>query len=328
MNKFNRFAGKRMPLLVIGCLCVGIAFSDRIGQLFFLVPFIFAFMTFVGTLNSTFRQLLNIAKNPLPLLVSLLLIHVAIPLLALGSGELFFRDKYSFIAGLVLEFVVPSAVSSFMWSSMTHGNSALTLSIILFDTLTAPFLVPFSLYALIGARVNVDVTGMMRDLVWMVAVPALVTMLMNQFSGGKTGKKLSPILAPYGKIALLLIIMINSTRVAPFLRHMTPFLFGVIVTVLLVSVSGYAIGLLASFLLRQPDDIAASMTFGCGMRNISAGAVIAAAYFPAEVMFPVMTGTLFQQVLASTFSHLLMRRRSGTARRPGTGQIPQNENKE
>jgi predicted Na+-dependent transporter len=47
------------------------------------------------------------------------------------------------------------------------------------------------------------------------------------------------------------------------------------------------------------------MTLCCGMRNINAGAVIAAAYFPPEVMFPVMIGTLFQQLLASISTHLL-----------------------
>ena len=44
-----------------------------------------------------------------------------------------------------------------------------------------------------------------------------------------------------------------------------------------------------------------------GMRNISAGAVLAAQYFPGEVMFPVMMGTLFQQVLAACFGSFMRR---------------------
>ena len=309
MNDFNRFAGKWMPFLVFGCLCAGITFAEPIGRLTLLVPFLFAFMTFTGTLNSTFRQLLNIAKNPLPLFVSLLIIHIVMPLLALGAGKLFFPGGPYFIVGIVLEFVVPSAVACFMWSTIAGGNSALTLSIVLLDTLAAPFLVPFSLHVLVGAKVAVDVAGMMRDLVWMIAVPALATMLLNQFTDGRAGKKLSPLLAPYGKIALLLIIMINSTRVAPFIRHMTPMLFGIAGIIFVLAVTGYFLGWLCAFLLRQRGDVTASMTFGCGMRNISAGAVIAAAYFPAEVMFPVMIGTLFQQMLASVFAHFLTRNR-------------------
>ena len=43
------------------------------------------------------------------------------------------------------------------------------------------------------------------------------------------------------------------------------------------------------------------------LRNISSGAVIATQYFPGEVVFPVMCGTLFQQVLASLIGHLFER---------------------
>lgn len=81
---------------------------------------------------------------------------------------------------------------------------------------------------------------------------------------------------------------------------MTPLLFEVAGCILLIAASGYAIGWLCAVLLKQKRDFTVSMMFNSGMRNISAGAVIAAAYFPAEVMFPVMIGTLFQQVSTST----------------------------
>lgn len=59
------------------------------------------------------------------------------------------------------------------------------------------------------------------------------------------------------------------------------------------------------------------MTYLVGMRNISAGAVIAGEYFPGEVMFPVVIGTLFQQVLAAGFGSAL--RRLGRAGGEGAG---------
>ena len=49
------------------------------------------------------------------------------------------------------------------------------------------------------------------------------------------------------------------------------------------------------------------MIYGSGMRNISAGAVIAGAYFPSEVLFPVMIGTLFQQILAAFYGSMVWR---------------------
>lgn len=317
MESFNKFASRWMPFLVIAGLCAGISFSETIGKLAFLVPYLFFFMTLAGTMDASFHQLLNIAKKPLPLIFTLLSTHIVIPLLALGLGRVLFPQNQNFITGIVLEYVVPCAIASLMWSSIANGNSALSLSIVLLDTLAAPFLLPFSLHVLLGANVSVDVPGMMLNLLWMIALPALLSMLLNQLTGGKAGKKLAPLFAPYGKIALLLIITINTTCIAPLIRHMTPLLFAVAAIILALATSGYILGWLGSRLLHQPADVTASMTFCCGMRNISAGAVIAAAYFPPEVMFPVMIGTLFQQLLASLFAHLLERQKqkSGTQKK-------------
>lgn len=65
--------------------------------------------------------------------------------------------------------------------------------------------------------------------------------------------------------------------------------------------------LLAARILHGSQPLLATMSFTCGMRNISSGAVIAAQYFPGETVFPVMCGTLFQQVLAATFGHIIER---------------------
>ena len=48
-----------------------------------------------------------------------------------------------------------------------------------------------------------------------------------------------------------------------------------------------------------------TLTFCGGMRNISAGAVLAVSYFPAPVAVPVVLGMLFQQVLAALSGRLV-----------------------
>ncbi len=311
MNTLNKQIGKWMPVIAPLCLCVGVVFSEELGGLIFLVPFVFAFMTFCGALNSGFRQLWEIARHPLPLLAAFVTLHAVLPLIGLGAGRLFFSGNPYFIVGIVLEFAVPSAVVSFMWSGMSGGDASLTLSILLVDTLLSPVVVPETMRLLVGSNVRIDALGMMRDLLWMIALPAILSMVLNQCSGGKCGKKLSPVLAPYSKFALIFVITVNSTRVAPFLRHMTPQLFGVAGAVLCLCAFGYVLGWLVGLPVCGKKEGVVSMTFGCGMRNISAGAVIAAAYFPAEAMFPVMIATTFQQILASLFSHVLKRRYFG-----------------
>jgi predicted Na+-dependent transporter len=307
---FNRLTGKWMPLVVILCLFTGVVFSDTLGHLIFLVPYVFAFMTFSGAIRSSFRQMTGIARHPIPLIVSYAIIHIVMPLIALMAGKIFLPGCPSYISGIMLEYVMPAAVSSVMWCVVSGGDISFTLSIILLDTLTAPLVIPLSLHILTAAHVQIDFLDMMLDLIWMVALPALLAMLMNHFSHDRVGEKVSPVIAPFGKFALIFIITINSTRIAPFVRHITAVQFKVIAIIFTIAVLGYAGGWLAGFLLRKDSSTIVSMTFGCGMRNISAGAVIAAAYFPAETMFPVMAGTLFQQALASMFSHLLTKDQS------------------
>lgn len=298
LSRFNAFIEKWMPLVTPSCLFIGVIFAAWLGRFAPLVPWLFAFMTFAGSLSSGFRDMKKIAMHPISLIVVLLILHIVVPVTAFLVGSLIFDDPL-LVTGIVLEFIVPAGIVSLVWVNIYHGNSALTLSIILIDTLVAPFLVPFSLHVLMGSAVEILVAGMMKDLVLMIAVPALLAMALNHATRGRVKHTLSPKLAPFSKIGLILVVIINSTKVAPFFSQMTPALLLVTLVIFLLAVSGFFWGFLASKIFKEDNDGRVSMTFNSGMRNISAGAVIAGQYFPPEVMFPVMIGTLFQQILAA-----------------------------
>lgn len=62
--------------------------------------------------------------------------------------------------------------------------------------------------------------------------------------------------------------------------------------------------MVGAYLRWEKEDII-TLTFTGGMRNISAGAVLATTYFPAAVAVPVVLGMLFQQMLASFFGYVM-----------------------
>ena len=147
----------------------------------------------------------------------------------------------------------------------------------------------------------------------MVALPAIAAMTLNQVTDGKVMKTWPGKLAPFSKLALMFVVTSNSSKVAPYIRNMNMQRVKVALAILVLAASGYALGWLVAHVFRRDRSTAVSMMYGTGMRNISAGAVIAAAYFPGEVMFPVMIGTLFQQVLAALFGKLLAQKGMRTA---------------
>ena len=95
------------------------------------------------------------------------------------------------------------------------------------------------------------------------------------------------------------------------MRNLTPELFGVIGFIAVFASSGYLWGYLAAMLMRLGRDDAVTVTFCTALRNIAAGAIIAQAYFAPAAVFPVMTGTLFNQFLAAIFGRLLFQRQEG-----------------
>lgn len=312
LNRTNKTIERFMPIITPSCLALGVLFPQITGHFLPFVTILFAFMTFQGSLGSDFRQVARVFRHPLPMIVILLLLHVWIPCLARFIGGVAFGFDKSLVAGIVLEYVVPTGIVSFMWVSIYRGNGALTLSTILIDTVLAPIFVPVSLQILLGTSVQINAVDMMKDMAFMVAVPAVLGMAVNHLSHGRANTTVKPALAPFSKLALILVVSGNSSRVAPFIRHLTPTLVGVALLILCIAASGYLWGWLAAKLLHQPRETLISMTYNSGMRNISAGAVLAGAYFPAEVMFPVMIGTLFQQVLASLYG-LLIKKKFGEA---------------
>ena len=307
LARFNQFIERWIFLVTPVCVILGVVFSDITIHGNVLVPYVFAVMTFIGALKSSFQDIVHVFRHPLPLLLSMVCIHIIMPVLAFGAGSLFFSDNINLITGMVLEFAVPSAVIALMWVTIYNGSSALSLSLVIVDTVLAPFLIPLTLRVIVGSRVQINTSSMIEELLFMIALPAVAAMCLNQFSKGKVKETWPPKLAPISKICLMFIQICNSSKAAPYIRHMNRELLEVIFAILILAAFGYALGWIAAVLFKQDRKMTVSMMFGVGMRNISAGAVIASSYFPAEVVFPVITATLFQQVLAAVYGTLFHR---------------------
>ena len=220
LKKFNSFIEKWMALVTPTCLLLGVCFPDIAKCGLPYVPAVFAFITFAGALKSRFRDVANVFRHPGALLIIMLLLHVVIPAAACGAGHIFFGDNMDLITGMVLEFAVPTAVVSLMWVTIYEGNSPLSLSLVVLDTVLAPFLIPATLRILLGSAVTMDPAKMMRELVFMVALPAIAAMTLNQVTDGKVMKTWPGKLAPFSKLALMFVVTSNSSKVAPYIRNM------------------------------------------------------------------------------------------------------------
>ncbi|MGG1396701.1 bile acid:sodium symporter family protein [Bacillus salipaludis] len=305
LQRLNKQLEKIMPLITPISVILGVILSVYLKDFSSLIPWLFAFMTFSGSLSSNFKSLTEVITHPFPVFLAMCILHVFMPLWAWGVGHVaFYGDDFT-ITGLILAMVIPTGVTSFIWVSIYKGNIPLTLSIILVDTLLSPLIVPYSISLFMGQKIDMDFISIMKGLFGMVVIPSLIGMFLNQLTKGRIKEQLGSKLAPFSKICMGVVVMLNSSVVAPYLRHIYLKLVLITLVVFFIALTGYLFSFFLGRLIKSDRDTVITLTFTGGMRNISAGAVIAVSYFPAAVAVPVVVGMLFQQILASLNGHLL-----------------------
>ncbi|PZE22107.1 bile acid:sodium symporter family protein [Paenibacillus xerothermodurans] len=305
INMLNKALEKFMPLLTPSGVILGLLFSAHLHSYSFLAAWIFAGMSFAGSLGSSFKDLGKVLMHPMPIIVNFVILHLFMPLFGWAAGTIFFPGDDLTQTGFVLLFVIPTGVISLLWVTLYKGNMALTLALILLDTLLSPLVVPFSLSVLVGAKVQMDVWHIMQGLLFMVVVPSLLGMAMNQWTKGNIKVVWGPRLAPFSKIGLFIVVALNSAVVAPFLSEMNTKLIAIMLLALVCAPIGYLAGWAASVALKWQPEVTVALTFNSGMRNLSAGAVLAVSFFPPPVALPVIAGMLFQQIIASLYGQRL-----------------------
>lgn len=306
LRKFFQGLDKLFPFLVPGGLILGILLGGRIASLSDLVPWIFGGVTFIGSLKMSFHSFKETIMNPVSIGLPLMVLRIIMPICALIMGFLVFQDDYTRM-GLLLFGVIPTGINSAVWALMYKGNISLTLSVILIDTLLAPFVVPFSLTLLAGANVELDAVSMMISLTQMVVIPSLLGMSVNYLTKGEVNRTWGKKLLPLSKIGLFIVILINGSTVSPHLQTLDLHFIKIMVAVFVLAVAGFSFSwAIAKFMKKSREDTVA-IVFAGGMRNNSTGIVIALAYFPSEVAIPVIVGTLFQQTVCAIFGSLMER---------------------
>ena len=306
MQKTLRFVDAHLPWFVLLVVVLGLTFSEAFSALNGFLAFFMALMTFVSTLGNGFRDLAGAFRRPVPVVAALLILHILMPALTLFLGNLLFPESPLFTTGLVLEYAIPTAVASLMWVGICQADMPTAISIVLLDTLLSPIVIPATLKVLLGSVVELEAFGMLKDLLWMVAIPAVGAMLLYRFRP-ETARSLKPNCIPFSRLAMFLLIGANASGCAPFLKNLDMTLVKVMAVVFLLCLAGFFAGYRAAKLLKLPYASRLSMCFCAGMRNISAGAVLAAQYFPPEVLFPVAFSPIFLQLTTSVVAKILQK---------------------
>jgi tagaturonate reductase len=293
-KKINYYFERWIPVTTPLSIALGFILPSFFIHLRPFVPWLFGIMTFSGALKLKATELGAAVKSPLPILLFFISAHVFMPVIAMLSSSLFFIDP-DVTAGFVLLFAGPTAVSGFIWVSILRGDLALCLTLILLDTLLAPLVVPGSVSFLMSAKVAMDISGIAVSLVFMIVIPTIIGVTLNETSKGKIPSSICPYLDPVAKICLMLVIAANASIVAPTVKFNDPLIWKVAALVITLTFFGFALIKFVTVIgrCRYPKDI--TMIISAGLRNNSAVMTIAVTFFPQAAVLPTLVSIIVQQ---------------------------------
>lgn len=296
-----------MVWVVAAGLLAGAVFHDQMAVFKPAVSYLFAYMTFTVALSCSWRDFKQALRSPGLMLLMLALLHLFLPLVAVLSSRLFLPGQPLLQAGVILGTATPVGVSSVIWVGLAGGNLALALTTIITDTIISPVVVPLIMFLTVGQTVRFDVPQLMLGLIWMIVLPTLLGIAGHELSKGHAARQWRFVNGPLNKILLALIIATNlavAWQSLHLLRAALPF---VVSAVFLMGCAGYLCGYAAARLAKLQDSLATTLIFTVGMRNITAGLVLAMKYFSELTAIPVVFAILFQQPLAAV-SHKLLKK--------------------
>ncbi|MDC3416086.1 bile acid:sodium symporter family protein [Aquibacillus salsiterrae] len=304
LQKTNQFLEKAMPFLIPGIVVLGITIFSGVSSISHWVQWIFAFISFSSCLGFKLSELKRAVSKPLPVFTCFLILQLVMPAIAYVAGIVFFPGDDLTITGLVLTFTIPTGVVTLMWASIYGGNIGLSLLIVLANTLMSPILVPFTLELLMGAKVSIDVYGLVLGLLKMIVIPSILGVIVNRTLNERS-RSLSKVLAPFSKISVMTVILINSAVVSPFFQDVNPRLLFLFLIVFGLGCTGYLLGFFISVLFKWEKGYMISIMYNSGMRNTGVGAALAVTYFAPATALPIVLAIIFQQFIASIAGQLV-----------------------
>jgi len=306
LSEINKTLNRLMPLVVPSGVVLGFLLPGVFIHLRPFVPWLFGLFTLTGAMRLRVNEFGGTIRSPIPIIAFVFSAHILMPVLALLAASLFFGGDPDIIAGYVLIYSGPTAVTGFLWTTIFNGDRALCLTLILLDTLLSPLVIPGTVSVLLGAKVSIDMGSIAVSLIFMIVIPTIIGVTINEISRGKIPSMVCPFLDPVSKLFILLVIAANTAPAASRIRFNDLRIWQVFALCILLSIGSFLLSRLTSIAAGCKAEKGVAMFFSGGLRNTSAVTTIAVSFFPEAAALPALLGIMTQQTICAFMGKLLL----------------------
>lgn len=276
-----------IPIMMVCGFMFGVAVDAGIVKQLksLIMPFTFL-MVYPMMVTLNIKHLKEGIKN-VKLQVTTQVINFAIvPFLAYGLGLFFFKDQPYMALGLLLASLLPTSGMTISWTGFAKGNMGAAINMTVIGLTLGSLATPFYVQALMGAKVDVNIYLVIKQIVLIVFVPMLLgyitrTSLVKKHGLSKFKKEIAPRFPAMSTIGVLGIVFVALALKAKTIAGNPAILGSIIVPVLIIYFINFLLGtVLGKLFFKRGDAIA--LVYGTVMRNLSIALAIAINAFGEE----------------------------------------------
>ncbi|OQX07239.1 MAG: arsenite transporter [Desulfobulbaceae bacterium A2] len=291
MRKFFTAINKKLvlaiPIMLVLGFFAGLQLDKAVlAQLKNLIVPLTFLMVYPMMVTLNIKHLLEGVKNvPLQLMTQVINFGV-IPFLAYGLGRYFFPDNSYMALGLLLASLLPTSGMTISWTGFAKGNMGAAINMTVIGLTLGSLATPLYVQGLLGAKVSMDLSLVVQQILIIVFVPMVLGYLTRQTLVKRVGQKVfkevwAPRFPALSTVGVLGIVFVAMALKARQLAQDPSVLWQIFQPLFIIYAVNYLLAtVLGRLLFRRGDAIA--LVYGTVMRNLSIALALAINAFGAQ----------------------------------------------
>ena len=288
IKKLFHYISEYMAILVLAAAVLALLFPSALLVVRpTVINYLLGVVMFGMGLTLNLHDFKIVFSRPKDVIVGCLAQFTIMPLLAWTLARVFALDE-ALTLGVVLVGCCPGGTASNVITYLAKGDLALSVGMTGVSTLLAPFMTPLLTWALAGKSVNVDVTGMLLSILWVVILPIVIGLLVK-WIWPKFTERATDYLPAFSSLAIAFIVAIIISANAD--KLLTGGLL-IVTVVILHNVCGLSLGYLIGRLLGLSEPKKRAVSIEVGMQNSGLASSLATIHF-ATYPLATIPGAIF-----------------------------------
>jgi len=258
-----------------------------------IIPLL-ALVMFLMGMTLTWAHFKSALKQPIIILLTVIIQFVFMPLFAYGLAQSFNLSGAHTI-GLVLVGCSAGGTASNVICYLAKGNVALSILMTMASTLCSVAAMPLLSFLYLDQSVAIPVLSIMQSILMMVLIPVLLGTMLNSFYG-HWFERIQGVFPALSSIAIALIIAII---VGLNQQNFSVVSLSVFFAVVLHNSLGMTIGYLIPRLLKYDAAICRTVSIEVGMQNSGLSVALAIKYFSVSAALPGAMFSIWHNVSGS-----------------------------